>query len=379
MSWLLSGMAFRIWHDLGFQRDLKENVLPTMEQFRSPSELRRRIYWGGYAADKIFALYLGRPADMYDDHTDVSAAVPRPHIPVFDNFIVEHGLTHLREPIPPSPRLILTLHQLVRLSSIIHHILKRILATKYDQQSVDNAMVVSEFNARLLKFYDDLPPEMRYNKSAPATTLLTPRVAALHIIYHAARLSLNKRFIWSATQTTAAKLSFNPREQLEAIQACVESIDAIVALAASFSAQYDGLSCAPLVLVHTALIAVNIVVACSNVNCNTDSTLRHTSSELQAFGIPLYIILQEMATSWKLAAEAATRLGALFQIKKGSAFEASHPPINGSHMAPGSWQDPSVAIASVSSSVEDNEWASFMQDFELQYGLEGFDILFPTM
>ena len=64
-GWLYTGYALRMIYDLGLHLDPKETTDST-EQV----EIRRRVFWGAFVADKLQALYLGRPAaiNLRDSH-----------------------------------------------------------------------------------------------------------------------------------------------------------------------------------------------------------------------------------------------------------------------------------------------------------------------
>ncbi|KAJ4199347.1 hypothetical protein NW759_016132 [Fusarium solani] len=61
-GWELSGIAFRMAQDLGFQKGPQQWIASDASLATSEDvELRRRIYWGCYTSDKIISLILGRP------------------------------------------------------------------------------------------------------------------------------------------------------------------------------------------------------------------------------------------------------------------------------------------------------------------------------
>lgn len=68
------GIAFRMAHDLGFQKDPKhwvshDSSLATEEDM----QICRRIFWGCYSSDKIISLILGRPVYLFHNDAEVEA------------------------------------------------------------------------------------------------------------------------------------------------------------------------------------------------------------------------------------------------------------------------------------------------------------------
>lgn len=74
LTLLISGMAYRMVQDLGFQRDPK-HWLPQDAGLTSTEdvEIRRRIYWGCYASDKLISLILGRPVSLHEKDAEVES------------------------------------------------------------------------------------------------------------------------------------------------------------------------------------------------------------------------------------------------------------------------------------------------------------------
>lgn len=69
--------------DLGFQRDPSQWIshdssLATEEDV----EIRRRIFWGCYASDKLISLIMGRSVHLFYDDTEVETTSSLPSVDI---------------------------------------------------------------------------------------------------------------------------------------------------------------------------------------------------------------------------------------------------------------------------------------------------------
>ncbi|ETN39147.1 uncharacterized protein HMPREF1541_05370 [Cyphellophora europaea CBS 101466] len=319
-AWLLSGMALRILQDLGLQHDPDRYAVDLSSDRLAKRESHRRLYWGCYANDKLFSLFLGRPLSMYDEDANVQISASAPQIPIFNNFLKAHNLEALLEPLPAVPRFSLVFNELIRLSSILHTIMKRFFApSRPDFRAIEGglAKAVSEFNTLLLAFHNNLPSEVRFRPLVPVSLVhdeLSPRVASLHAIYHASRLSLNKPFLFLAARNKQRLANLDWAEQV--LEICVDSTQTLVSLISRFKTQHRGLRMAPMIFVHAVLIAIAIAVesggqmtaAAAHASQNSIDGHNGQWAELDSYKLPLYGFLGDMAPSWGLAAEARRKL-----------------------------------------------------------------------
>lgn len=177
-GWLLSGMAFRMGQDLGFHRDprlwmSKDSSILTA----SDVEIRRRIYWGCYLADKFISLYLGRPVSLMESDAEVEPVEPLPDFPDDHDWF---GLTELAFNFARTagmrPQLTLGFRQMVVLGGIFQDVLTVIFSpkTKASQSSILNHL--GQFNLRLNRWHSDLPESLQWSqwstKSAVETHIL---------------------------------------------------------------------------------------------------------------------------------------------------------------------------------------------------------------
>ena len=72
-GWLMSGMAFRLAHEMGLHLD--PNNWNESEDSRVEREILRRTYWAAFVADKQLSLYFGRPPALHPNESDVITTV----------------------------------------------------------------------------------------------------------------------------------------------------------------------------------------------------------------------------------------------------------------------------------------------------------------
>jgi hypothetical protein len=67
-GWLYTGYAMRMVYDLGLHVDSQEVNKHNFEEI----EIRRRVFWGAFACEKLQSLYLGRPPTIWLQDLHVS-------------------------------------------------------------------------------------------------------------------------------------------------------------------------------------------------------------------------------------------------------------------------------------------------------------------
>ncbi|KAK8233202.1 fungal-specific transcription factor domain-containing protein [Phyllosticta capitalensis] len=207
-GWNFSGMAFRMSQDLGLQRD------PYWISNPEDVQIRRRIYWGAYLADKLISLFLGKPVSLHEDDGMVEGVDRLPDLPEMAPWLPA-GLEF--ESALPS------FQSLVELAKIIQRML-----TKY----AVGADVLDSLNLDLHRWQESLPDSLKWNKWA--TTNLYPHVAVLHLILNSVRLRLNLDVAVSSPSSRVM---------------CLSSIGNIIALIRKYRAQH-GLKKASLIFVY---------------------------------------------------------------------------------------------------------------------------------
>ncbi|KAL3444533.1 fungal-specific transcription factor domain-containing protein [Aspergillus insuetus] len=174
-GWVLSGMAFRMVQDLGFHQDPRFVVRDGVAgNTASVYEMRRRIYWGCYIADKIISLYFGRPVFLHAEDAAVNPIDPIimihhenssfdiPELEATANFPEDHAT------------FITTFTHLTDLCTIIEDILTQIFSTRLIKKPRKELVLtrltrLGDLNIRLFRWNSELPQTIAWNQWKPAS------------------------------------------------------------------------------------------------------------------------------------------------------------------------------------------------------------------
>ncbi|KAF5026455.1 hypothetical protein F66182_1442 [Fusarium sp. NRRL 66182] len=203
-GWGLSGIAFRMAQDLGFQRDPKHWVshdtsLATPEDF----EIRRRIVWGCYTSDKLISLTLGRPVYFSHDAIEVENLERLPDFPELELWL-PIGFDSQRGDFGETKPLVPCFQKQVELSKMI----EQLLATLSSQRKVQDSRVyrgyLDKLNLELSRWETSLPQCAQWNKWETPSTPLIPSVASLQFV--SCSIVLDYAYQYSVYSFTALEL-----------------------------------------------------------------------------------------------------------------------------------------------------------------------------
>ncbi|ETS87475.1 hypothetical protein PFICI_01303 [Pestalotiopsis fici W106-1] len=296
-GWLFSGMAFRMGHDLGFQRDPETWTDRTATEQAVVREYRRRIYWGCYVSDKFFSLMLGRPSMMHESDADVKPSEPQRQDPIFNDWAEGHGLVFLKDIIPIAPRLAEVFNKQVEISQIIREGLSAVHAPGQRLSQDWKSIALNEIDSKLARFRENLPPAMRLKQWSSLLEPVQPHLAALHMLWHSSRISLFYPFLNLSALTDGAE-NTTPIAADGPEKACLESVERMIAILKRFKAQHS-LQNAPLIFVHGVIAAVNTIITLTRRGHNQQGNLHLPDLDL---------VLQEMSSTWVIAVHALSRL-----------------------------------------------------------------------
>jgi hypothetical protein len=286
-GWLFSGMAFRMGHDLGFHQDpmrwiSQDRSIITPEDI----EIRRRIYWGSYVADKFISLYLGRPVYLREDDATVHPSEPLPDFPSDHNwFGFSEIASQYASSDPQKPQLIQALKHMVLLGKIFQDMMADIFSQSRASQRNEAHRLnkLGDLNVKLNRWHTSLPDGLQWSQWSTTKNTRT-HVLVLHLYYSALVLSLNRYFV-----KPSAGFPSSPSSR----EICSSSCSTIMTLVRQFRSQ-QSLQTAPLMLVYALVMAIITRV----------QTLDHERESVTF----LIRALDECARCYKLAAEARSRI-----------------------------------------------------------------------
>ncbi|CAI4958501.1 BEM_HP_G0089580.mRNA.1.CDS.1 [Saccharomyces cerevisiae] len=193
MAWYLSGLAFRIAHEIGLHlnpeawSNVYEDELSIMD-----FEVRSRIYWGCYIADHLIAILFGRSTSLRLSNSTVPETDELPEI--------ETGI----EEYIYDPKVILStanpLKKLIVLSRITEIFASKIFSP--NETLLQRSEYLAKFNLEVYNWRRDLPPELQWTKrSLMEMTDFNPTIAYVWFHYYIVLISYNKPFIYEIKQS----------------------------------------------------------------------------------------------------------------------------------------------------------------------------------
>lgn len=186
----------------------------------------------------------------------------------------------------------------IELAKIIDDIQALMYNPMQQQTKRWTATSLTQLNTRLCGWYDSLPSKLRWKKWGSCFEEVDVGIAALHMLYHATRISLNRHFLQTNNQlTSSATMSAASTIASDSANICLVSADLIVSILHRYKTQYT-LKNAPLVFVYGTIVAAD--VSLNTIQYRGDGTPVLENTNLPA----LDSALNELAYSWELAGNA---------------------------------------------------------------------------
>jgi len=240
---------------------------------------------------------------MHENDADVLISKsPSSETTIWESWLDQQGLSYLKEPYDAPPS-ILVLNKQVELGKVVQDMLSQTLSPKKVVSIGSRRWTeasLNQMNARLFNWCDSLSGEMRWDRWGSSSDVVHPSIAALHMLYHTIRISLNRPFVKDGPE---AGQSHAPSDS---VKICNISTDIILSILHRFRAQH-GLLNSPLIFVHSSIRAADATIAIARFN--GDSHSLHHDATIQA----LDAALDELSGAWALAAHARKGLQALLK------------------------------------------------------------------
>lgn len=199
-SWMLSGMAFRMGYDLGFQLNPQDWAIEQSTVEGHPAittmdvMVRSRVYWGCFVFDHFVSLLMGRPVTVRKSEATIPSSEHLPNSTGIDNYIFQPATyPNSVANIDASKSLI----SLCSLSECVGMVLSEIFSkdSAGDDMSYLTKRKIEDFNQYLEEWRSLLPTEMRWNKSTLKKLAYNPTALNFRLYYYILKLCLNRPFI----------------------------------------------------------------------------------------------------------------------------------------------------------------------------------------
>ncbi|CAH6723373.1 activatory protein Cha4p [[Candida] jaroonii] len=220
-GWLLSGLAFRMGHDIGFELDPQDwNVSPPLPK-RSNSDinsanatytssglivkstredvyrnypfeigkLRSRIYWGSFVAERLICLVMGRSPTLKLTDVTIPDSQDIGDLTGIEDFIFYDNASDRQY----ACRAFYCLRAVVALLILSDDILNKVFGSATN--GVKRSEILTSYNLKLLKWKESLGKELFWNKSILKKTAHNELYMGPRYTYFIIMLSINRPFI----------------------------------------------------------------------------------------------------------------------------------------------------------------------------------------
>lgn len=235
-AWYLSGLAFRIAHEIGLHLNPESwsNVYED-ELSHLDIEVRSRIYWGCYIADHLICVLFGRSASLRLSNSTVPETDELPDIEtgIEDYLYDPKAMLSMAKP----------LKKLIVLSRITELFASKIfIQTESLSQRSEH---LSKFNLEIYNWRMDLPDELKWSIAALRTTVdFNPTVCYVWYHYYIVLLSYNKPFI----------------DELEHSRTIIEeTIEELYWLLVAFKAKFENFQKCNIYMVYCSILAIQCI------------------------------------------------------------------------------------------------------------------------
>ncbi|KAI0697535.1 fungal-specific transcription factor domain-containing protein [Cytidiella melzeri] len=211
-GWMFIGMGARMAIDLGMNRDADNwkdasghDLFTAIEK-----QTRRQIWWSCCIADKMSAVWLGRPV-MFKKG---DFSIPEPDFDINDDEAMwrPYPRNLLGAEFSPMPaRVMVCFKMQCKLSILMSEIMAKLYPVKlYDDDVVYREKWRNDLENRLHQWLINLPEELAYREGVTESPV-SPHVLILHVEYHGAILLLHRAFLpnWSDQQRLSTQKDHN--------------------------------------------------------------------------------------------------------------------------------------------------------------------------
>ncbi|KAF3993007.1 hypothetical protein FT663_00304 [Candidozyma haemuli var. vulneris] len=286
-SWMLSGMAFRMGYDLGFQLNPQEWAIEQGADEAHPAIInnmdvmvRSRVYWGCFVFDHFVSLLMGRPVTVRKSEATIPSSEHLPNSTDIDNFIFQPtNDPHSVANIDASQSLV----SLCSLSECIGSILSEVFSkdSAGDDMSYLTRRKIQDFNSYLEEWRSKIPTEMRWNRATLKKQNYNPTSSNFRLYYYILVLCLNRPFM-------NTKIEDNSSHSL-----CNNAVSELAICLDKFN--MSGLPPSILV-VYSSILGIS--VALLKIHSNRDALVAdHDIENLKVY----YTTISRSCQNWKLA------------------------------------------------------------------------------
>lgn len=254
-GWMLSGNAFRMGFDMGFQLHPEVWFLKSRGALKELDvAIRSRIYWGCYMADHFISLVLGRPSSLKLSDATIPETEDLPELNWIDEYrYVPQNVTNISDP----------LKNIINLINISDNMLNDIF-TRSDHDSEHHDLdgedlnlfsrlsMLYAYNDEIMKWKNNLPPDLNWNQDSLKRTSDNPTVSGVRYYYYILVLCLNRPFVGIAKK-------INNENHLSPAVICSNAIEDLYLAIQAFQNAH-GLRRASIFIVYCSILSISVIL-----------------------------------------------------------------------------------------------------------------------
>lgn len=268
-AWLLSGIAFRMGIDIGFQLNPQNWHINNKQILLDHDvEIRKRIYWGCYTADHFISLLLGRPCQLRLSISTIPQSNDLPMPKDIEKFeFYDSSFTY---------KVALSLKKTVNLLSLSSHYFFKIFI---DKQSIKINELL-EYNHEAMKWRRELPENLSWNQNNLKSDKYNPCIMGLRYTYYILLLCFNRPFI----------LSHKGNSENSPMIICYEVINDLYIMILKFLRDFNAREKTSLLITYASIMSISVIL----------SSLKDSPNEELEIKLELFMKVLNLG-NWQLA------------------------------------------------------------------------------
>lgn len=209
-GWLLSGLAFRMGFDFGFELDPNQWHILNLDKEKDGSikkklhadypfqihNVKSRIYWGCCIADNFVSLVLGRPTTLKLSDTNMPESEDMGDLTNIEEYMYHNPETNLIQSAYPT---IKALAELINLSNyILTSVFEPLSNLPQEQLNIEYSKRLKKlhfYNRKLLKWRSELPTILQWNRGNIENSCNDIFLHTHKCYFYIVSLCLNRPFI----------------------------------------------------------------------------------------------------------------------------------------------------------------------------------------
>lgn len=301
-GWLLTGIGLRMGLDIGFQLNpLSWSVRMNEKVSEFTVQVRSRIFWGSFMADRFIGLILGRPSTLKANDSSIPESVNLPSIEWVDDFTYP-GIEENEDTKATYIDISNPLKVIMKLITISDEMLCNLFSI--DQKDAGSMLdltsklkLLEKYNEKLLEWKQKLPSKLQWDKKELSEKGHDPTVMFWRYFYYMVLLCLNRPFL----EVSRASSPSAAGDSMDALKICSHAIEDLHIAIFSFVRTHGFNRCSILIL-YSCIICLSIILLSSSGGNFKESQL------FKNYFFEFMTVLSKSSATWKLGETSYNRI-----------------------------------------------------------------------